>query len=245
MWTKHGKLERHSMLLVIAIVIVVSIGGLVEISPLFYLESTIEKVKGVRPYTPLELEGRDIYIREGCYVCHSQMIRPLRDEAERYGHFSLAAESMYDHPFQWGSKRTGPDLARVGGKYSDSWHRDHLTDPRSVVPESVMPPYAFLNQKDLDYRDIEAKLQTMERLGVPYTKDQIAHATDDLEAQADPFDSRGSKLKARYGDKVAQRDFDGAPDRVTDMDALIAYLQVLGSMVDFKTYKAEAPENQR
>jgi cytochrome c oxidase cbb3-type subunit 2 len=245
MWTKHAKFERHSFWLIIGIVIVVSIGGLVEISPLFYLESTIEKVDGVRPYTPLELAGRDIYIREGCYVCHSQMIRPLRDEAERYGHFSLAAESMYDHPFQWGSKRTGPDLARVGGKYSDGWHRDHLVDPRSVVPESVMPPYAFLAKKDLTYNDIEAKLTAMERLGVPYTKDQIAHARDDLEAQADPFDSRGTKLKARYGDKVAQRDFDGDPDHVSDMDALIAYLQVLGTMVDFKTYKAEAPENQR
>jgi len=233
------------MWLVIGILIVVSIGGLVEISPLFYLESTIEKVQGVRPYTPLELAGRDIYVREGCYVCHSQMIRPLRDEAERYGHYSLAAESMYDHPFQWGSKRTGPDLARVGGKYSDAWHRDHLMDPRSVVPESVMPPYKFLAEKDLDYRDIQAKLETMTRLGVPYTKDEIAHATDDLEAQADPFDARGTKLKARYGDKIAQRDFDGDPERVTEMDALIAYLQMLGGLVDFRTYKAEAPENQR
>jgi len=245
MWSKHAKFERHSLWLVLGIVIVVSIGGLVEISPLFYLESTIEKVDGVRPYTPLELEGRDIYVREGCYLCHSQMIRPLRDEVERYGHFSLAAESMYDHPFQWGSKRTGPDLARVGGKYSDSWHRDHLTDPRSVVPESVMPPYAFLAKKELDYRDIEDKLKAMERVGVPYTKDQIAHAAEDLEAQADPFDARGTKLKARYGQKVAQRDFDGDPDRLTEMDALIAYLQMLGGLVDFKTYHAEKPENQR
>ena len=245
MWSKHAKFERHSLWLVIGIVIVVSIGGLVEISPLFYLESTIEKVDGMRPYTPLELEGRDIYVREGCYLCHSQMIRPLRDEVERYGHFSLAAESMYDHPFQWGSKRTGPDLARVGGKYSDSWHRDHLTDPRSVVPESVMPPYAFLAKKDLDYRDIEAKLKAMRTVGVPYTADEIAHATDDLEAQADPFDSRGTKLKARYGTKVSQRDFDGEPDRISEMDALIAYLQMQGALVDFKTYHAEKPENQR
>jgi cytochrome c oxidase cbb3-type subunit 2 len=245
MWSKHAKFERHSLWLVLGIVIVVSIGGLVEISPLFYLESTIEKVDGMRPYTPLELEGRDIYVREGCYLCHSQMIRPLRDEVERYGHFSLAAESMYDHPFQWGSKRTGPDLARVGGKYSDSWHRDHLKDPRSVVPESVMPPYAFLAKKELDYRDIEAKLKAMQKVGVPYTKDEIAHATDDLEAQADPFDSRGSKLKARYGGKVAQRDFDGDPDKVSEMDALIAYLQMLGGLVDFKTYRADKPENQR
>ena len=245
MWSKHAKFERHSLWLVIGIVVVVSIGGLVEISPLFYLESTIEKVDGMRPYTPLELEGRDIYVREGCYLCHSQMIRPLRDEVERYGHFSLAAESMYDHPFQWGSKRTGPDLARVGGKYSDSWHHDHLTDPRSVVPESVMPPYAFLAKKELDYRDIEAKLTAMKTVGVPYTKDEIAHATDDLEAQADPFDSRGTKLKARYGPKVAQRDFDGEPDRISEMDALIAYLQMQGTLVDFKTYHAEKPENQR
>ena len=135
----HGKLERNSMLLLISILVVVAIGGLVEIVPLFYLESTIEKVDGMRPYTPLELEGRDIYIREGCYLCHSQMIRPLRDEVERYGHYSLAAESMYDHPFQLGSKRNGPDLARVGGKYSDAWHRDHLIKPRSLVPESIMP----------------------------------------------------------------------------------------------------------
>ncbi len=245
MWKQHAKFERHSLWLVIGIVIVVSIGGLVEISPLFYLESTIEKVDGVRPYTPLELEGRDIYVREGCYLCHSQMIRPLRDEVERYGHFSLAAESMYDHPFQWGSKRTGPDLARVGGKYSDSWHRDHLADPRSVVPESVMPPYAFLAKKELDYRDIEAKLKAMETDGVPYTKDEIANAKNDLEAQADPFDSRGTKLKARYGQKVAQRDFDGDPEKVTEMDALIAYLQMLGTLVDFKSYQADKPENQR
>ena len=170
MWKNHSKLERHSLLLVLGILLVVSVGGLVEISPLFYLESTIEKVKGVRPYTPLEQAGRDIYVREGCYVCHSQMIRPLRDEVERYGPYSLAAESMYDHPFQWGSKRTGPDLARVGGKYSDPWHVQHLTDPRSVVPESVMPPYAFLAKKDLRTDDIEARLQTLTRVGVPYTR---------------------------------------------------------------------------
>ena len=245
MWKHHAKLERNSLVLLIGIVIVVAIGGLVEISPLFYLESTIEKVQGMRPYTPLELAGRDIYIREGCYTCHSQMIRPLRDEQERYGHYSLAAESMYDHPFQWGSKRTGPDLARVGGKYSDAWHRDHMTDPRSVVPESVMPPYAFLSRKDLDVRDIQDKLRAMQRVGVPYTKDEVAYAADDLAAQADPFDARGSALKRRYGDKVSQRDFDGDPDRLTEMDALIAYLQMLGTLVDFRTYRAEAPENLR
>jgi len=245
MWKHHGKLERHSLLLVIGILLVVSVGGLVEIAPLFYLESTIEKVKGVRPYTPLELAGRDIYIREGCYLCHSQMVRPLRDEVERYGHYSLAAESMYDHPFQWGSKRTGPDLARVGGKYSDAWHRDHLIDPRSVVPESVMPPYAFLAGREIDVRDLQAKVATMTKLGVPYTQDMIDNAEADFEAQADPFSSGGTALKKRYGDKVQQRDFDGDPDRVTEMDALVAYLQMLGTLVDFTTYKAEAPENLR
>ena len=244
MWKRHAKFERHSLWLVIGILIVVSIGGLVEISPLFYLESTIEKVQGVRPYTPLEQAGRDIYVREGCYVCHSQMIRPLRDEVERYGHYSLAAESMYDHPFQWGSKRTGPDLARVGGKYSDGWHVDHLTNPRSVVPESNMPPYAFLARKDLDYRDIEAKLTALRRVGVPYTDEAIAKATEDLEAQADPFGSP-TGLKSRYGAKVSQRDFDGDPGRISEMDALIAYLQMTGTLVDFRTYKAEAPENRR
>ncbi len=245
MWKHHQKLERHSLLLVIVILVVVAIGGLVEISPLFYLESTIEKVDGIRPYTPLELAGRDIYVREGCYVCHSQMIRPLRDEVERYGHYSLAAESMYDHPFQWGSKRTGPDLARVGGKYSDGWQVDHLTNPRAVVPESVMPPYAFLAKKDLDYRDIADKLRAQRAVGVPYGDAMIAKAATDLETQADPFASGGTALKKRYGPKVNQRDFDGQPDRISDMDALIAYLQMLGTTVDFTTYKADAGENLR
>ena len=245
MWKRHEKFERHSLILVLGIIIVVSIGGLVEIAPLFYLESTVEKVQGVRPYTPLEQAGRDIYVREGCYVCHSQMIRPLRDEVERYGHYSLAAESMYDHPFQWGSKRTGPDLARVGGKYSDGWHHDHLTDPRSVVPESNMPPYKFLAETDLDYRAIEARLQTLQRVGVPYTKAEIASAREDLETQVDPFAGERSGLKKRYGAKVNQRDFDGNPEKLSEMDALVAYLQVLGTMVDFRTYKAEDPENLR
>jgi cytochrome c oxidase cbb3-type subunit 2 len=245
MWKGHEKFERHSLILLIGIIAVISIGGLVEISPLFYLESTIEKVDGVRPYTPLELEGRDIYVREGCYLCHSQMIRPLRDEVERYGHYSLAAESMYDHPFQWGSKRTGPDLARVGGKYSDSWHRQHLIDPRSVVPESNMPPFKFLADTDLDYRNIGQKLTALHRLGVPYTKDEIANAEKDLETQVDAFAGDKSGVKRRYGAKVNQRDFDGDPSRITEMDALIAYLQVTGTMVDFKTYKATDPENLR
>ena len=243
-WASHGKLERHSLLLLIAIVVVVAIGGLVEIVPLFYLENTIEPVRGMRPYTPLELEGRDIYIREGCYVCHSQMIRPLRDEVERYGHYSLAAESMYDHPFQWGSERTGPDLARVGGKYSDGWHRDHLTDPRSVVPESVMPPYRFLAEKDLDYRDVQQKLKAQRGVVVPYTDEEIVNAFADLQAQDDPFASVKG-LHARYGPNVNVRHFGGDSDRITEMDALIAYLQMVGTLVDFSTYKASAPANQR
>lgn len=244
MWKNHAKLERHSLLLVLGILLVVSVGGLVEIAPLFFLESTIEKVKGVRPYTPLEQAGRDIYVREGCYVCHSQMIRPLRDEVERYGHYSLAAESMYDHPFQWGSKRTGPDLARVGGKYSDAWHVQHLVDPRSVVPESIMPPYAFLAQKDLKVDDIEARLRTLTQVGVPYTETALKNARADLEAQVDPTAS-GASLARYYGEKVNRRDFDGDPERLTEMDALVAYLQMLGTLVDFRTYEADAPENLR
>ena len=243
MWKFHRWFERNSLILIIGIVVAVSIGGIIEIVPLFYLESTIEKVQGVRPYTPLELEGRDVYIAEGCVGCHSQMIRPLRDEVERYGHYSLAAESMYDHPFLWGSKRTGPDLARVGGKYSDGWQRDHLINPRAVVPESVMPPYAFLADQDLDYHDVAAKLKTMRALGVPYTQADIDNATADLTAQASG-DASPTGLKQRYGPKINQRDFDGNPDRITRMDALIAYLQMLGTSVDFSTYHAGG-ENDR
>jgi cytochrome c oxidase cbb3-type subunit 2 len=244
LWHKHAIFEKNSIALVIGILIVISIGGLVEIVPLFYLKNTIEKVEGVRPYTPLELAGRNIYIREGCYLCHSQMIRPFRDEVERYGHYPLAAESMFDHPFQWGSKRTGPDLARVGGKYSDGWHVDHLKDPRAVVPESVMPPYGFLAETELDYRDIADKLKAQQAVGVPYSAAAVENAKADLEAQADEF-SDASGLKARYGQKITVRDFDGDPARVTEMDALVAYLQMLGTLVDFSTYKAEAPENRR
>jgi cytochrome c oxidase cbb3-type subunit II len=240
----HGTLERHSLLLVVAIVFVVAIGGIVEIAPLFYLESTIEKVRGMRPYTPLELAGRQIYVREGCYLCHSQMIRPLRDEVERYGHYSLAAESMYDHPFQWGSKRTGPDLARVGGKYSDEWHRAHLADPRSIVPESVMPPYAFLEKTELKFDDIADALTANRMVGVPYTDDMVAKAKADLTAQATPDDEGIDAFKKRYA-KAEARDFDGDPKRITEMDAVIAYMQMLGTLVDFKTYKADAPENRR
>src|SRR6188508_2172425 len=196
-WQRHAIFEKNSIALVIGVLIVIAIGGLIEIAPLFYLKSTIEKADGVRPYAPLELAGRNIYVREGCYLCHSQMIRALRDEVERYGHYSLAAESMYDHPFQWGAKRTGPDLARVGGKYSDSWHHDHLSDPRSVVPESNMPPYRFLARTELDTHAIEQRLAALRAVGVPYTKDEIAHAREDLETQVDPFAGEKSGLKQR------------------------------------------------
>jgi cytochrome c oxidase cbb3-type subunit 2 len=241
----HDQIERKPWLLIVLVILVVSIGGLVEIIPLFFQKSTTEPVAGLTVYSPLRLAGRDIYVREGCYNCHSQMIRPLRDEVERYGHYSLAAESMYDHPFQWGSKRTGPDLARVGGKYSDSWHTDHLTDPRSVVPESVMPPYAFLAKKDLRLVDLQRKMKALSTVGVPYSKDQIDKALVDVAAQSDPFSTDAIALRERYGKKVVNRDFDGDPSRVTEMDALIAYLQMLGTMVDFSTYQAADPQNQR
>ena len=233
---KHKKIETHATLLAVLSLLVVTIGGIVEIAPLFYIQNTIEKVEGVRPYTPLELAGRDIYIREGCYVCHSQMIRPMRDEVERYGHYSLAAESMYDHPFQWGSKRTGPDLARVGGRYSDAWHVDHLTNPQAVVPESVMPKYSYLLRAKLDGKHIAQIMTTHARVGVPYTPEMIEAAREDFKAQGDPnADSTG--LAARYG-TVAVSNFDGQP-ALTEMDALIAYLQVLGTMVDFSTFQPD------
>lgn len=242
MLSKHAFIEKHGWILTIGILVVVAIGGIVEIAPLFYLESTIEKVQGVRPYSPLELKGRNIYIREGCYLCHSQQIRPLRDEVERYGHYSLAAESMYDHPFQWGSKRTGPDLARVGGKYSDEWHRQHMIDPRSLVPESVMPPYKFLAEKALDFDHIEADLKANRAVGVPYTDEMIQKAKADIGTQLDPFSDDYDGFIARYP-KAQIRDFDGDPRTITEMDALIAYMQILGTMVDFETYEAE--ENYR
>ena len=240
---KHKAIETHATLLLVLSFLVVTIGGLVQIVPLFYLENTIEKVEGVRPYTPLELAGRDIYIREGCYVCHSQMIRPMRDEVERYGHYSLAAESMYDRPFQWGSKRTGPDLARVGNRYSDDWHRDHLIAPKSVVPESVMPPYAFLMNNVIDGRYIADVMGTHRIFGVPYTDEMMENAVADFRAQANPDLDDGS-LEARYGADaffapVNVRNFDGQP-QLTEMDALIAYLQVLGTMVDFSTFTPDA-----
>ncbi|HAT85873.1 MAG TPA: cytochrome-c oxidase, cbb3-type subunit II [Rhizobiales bacterium] len=239
MFNKHAVLEKNSILLLVGILIVIAIGGLVEIVPLFYLKSTIEKVQGMRPYTPLELAGRNVYIREGCYLCHSQMIRPMRDEIERYGHYSLAAESMYDHPFQWGSKRTGPDLARVGNKYSDLWHVNHLIDPRSVVPESVMPGYPFLAKAELKVPDISADLKVNRFVGVPYTDEQIANAKADMMAQANPDDDNVDALEERYPG-VMIRDFDGNPDKVTEMDAMVAYLQMLGTLVDFSIYDDKA-----
>ena len=230
---RHKPIERHATLLLALSFVVVSIGGLVQIVPLFYLENTIEKVTGVRPYTPLELTGRDIYIREGCYNCHSQMIRPMRDEVERYGHYSLAAESMYDHPFQWGSKRTGPDLARVGERYSDAWQVDHLIDPQSVVPESVMPKYGFLSDVMLEGEYVADLMATHRFVGVPYDDAMIENAALDFRAQADPnLDYAG--VQERYAGAQV-RNFDARPG-TSEMDALVAYLQVLGTMVDFSTF---------
>ncbi len=234
---KHKKVERNVTLLAVLSLVAVVIGGIVEIAPLFWIDNTVEEVEGVRPYTPLELAGRNIYVREGCYTCHSQMIRPFRDEVERYGHYSLAAESMYDHPFQWGSKRTGPDLARVGGRYSDEWQVQHLIDPRSVVPESIMPPYAFLAERDLDAGDMSAHLTALSRVGVPYSDEAIAKANEDLATQADATAS-STDLLARYP-KAQVRDYDGNPDRLTEMDALVAYLQMLGTLVDFEAGEAQ------
>jgi len=234
----HDRIEKNVILLLVLTLITVSIGGLVEIVPLYTIETTIERVKGVRPYTPLELMGRNIYIREGCYTCHSQQIRPFRDEVERYGHYSLAAESMYDHPFQWGSKRTGPDLARVGGKYSNDWHAAHMTDPRSVVPESIMPGYPFLGERELAYDDIAAHLETNRAVGVPYTDDMIAAAAEDIVNQADPENGDPDALTARYHSATSGA-LDGQPDRITELDALVAYLQILGRMVDFSQVSPE------
>lgn len=236
----HGKIERNVTLLLVLSLLVVTIGGIIEIAPLFWIENTIEKVKGMRPYSPLELMGRNIYMREGCYLCHSQMIRPFRDEVERYGHYSLAAESMYDHPFQWGSKRTGPDLARVGARYSNDWQVQHLMDPRSVVPESIMPPYAFLGETELKIENIKAHLVANQRVGVPYDDAMLEAAASDLKAQANP-DADTTELLKRYP-KAVVSNFDGKP-AVTEMDALVAYLQMLGTLVDFSAY--DPVKNQR
>ena len=234
---KHQILERNVTLLAIFAFLVVSIGGIVQIAPLFWLENTIEDVEGMRPYSPLELTGRDIYVREGCYVCHSQMIRPMRDEVERYGHYSLAAESQYDHPFQWGSKRAGPDLARVGGRYSDEWHVDHLKDPQSVVPESLMPKYAFLADRLIDGRYVDDLLKTHRFVGVPYDEAMIENAVLDFKVQVDPDSDYDDMLERYPGAQV--RNFDGQPG-ISEMDALIAYLQMLGTLVDFSTFTPDA-----
>ncbi len=239
LFSKHHILEKNPILLVLGILIMIAIGGLVEIVPLFYLKSTIETVEGMRPYTPLELAGRNIYVREGCYLCHSQMIRSLRDEVERYGHFSLAAESMYDHPFQWGSKRNGPDIARVGGKYTDSWHVAHLMNPRSVVPQSIMPSYAFLFDTPLDTRQLVANVATNREVGVPYTDEDMANVLADLNAQVKPDSPEAAALLKRYPKAVVRKFYPGSPD-ITEGDAVIAYLQMLGTLVDFKQFDDKA-----
>ncbi|MEN3973045.1 cytochrome-c oxidase, cbb3-type subunit II [Sphingomicrobium sp. XHP0235] len=238
--SQHKKLEKNINLLAIGAFIAVTIGGIVEIAPLFWIDNTIEEVEGMRPYTPLEQAGRNIYVREGCYSCHSQMIRPFRDEVERYGHYSLAAESMYDHPFQWGSKRTGPDLARVGGRYSDEWHVQHLEDPQSVVPESIMPQYSFLGDTRLEGDNVADMLIALRRVGVPYSDRDIEQAKADFFFQANP--DRGGDVEdflQRYP-KAQVRDFDGDPSQVTEMDALVAYLQMLGTLVDVDRAAAQA-----
>ena len=194
----HEFLEKNMTWLIVLIILVVSVGGLVEIVPLFFQRATTEPVQGLTPYSPLRLAGRDIYVREGCYNCHSQMVRPFRAETERYGHYSVAGEYVYDHPFQWGSKRTGPDLHRVGGRYSDEWHRLHFDNPRDVVPESNMPAYPWLGKTPVEARDIEAKLRALRAIGVPYSDEEIANAKEELQGK-------------------------------TEMDALIAYLQGLGT----------------
>lgn len=241
MLNKHAIFEKNSLVLLVGILLMVSIGGIVQIAPLFWVESTIEKVEGMRPYTPLELAGRDIYVREGCYNCHSQMIRTLRDEVERYGHYSLAAESMYDHPFQWGSKRTGPDLARVGGKYSNQWHVEHMINPRSVVPESIMPGYPWLAQRTLDVAELEGKLKTQAAIGVPYTDEMITNVQADITAQITPDGDGVEDLLKRYP-KAQVGKFDGKPGtEPTELDAMIAYLQMLGTLVDFTKFDASGP----
>ncbi len=235
MFIRHEWFEKNALLLLIGSLLTISIGGIVEIVPLFTIETTVEHVDGIRPYSPLELRGRDIYVREGCYLCHSQQIRTLRDEVERYGHYSIAAESMYDHPFQWGSKRIGPDLARVGGKYSNDWHYAHLRNAQSLVPESLMPHYAFLGETPLQTDDIQDRMRTLRTLGTPYTDDEIANAKADLLTQADPA-ADNAKLLARY---PKANYASGNGQVVTEADALVAYLQMLGTLVNFADTNTE------
>lgn len=239
---KHESIETNAALLIVLTLAAISIGGLVEIVPLHFIEGTVEDVKNeegkdaVRPYTPLEQLGRDVYIREGCYLCHSQMIRPFRDEKLRYGHYSLAAESQYDHPFQWGSKRTGPDLARVGGKYSSAWHVKHLIAPRSVVPESIMPNYPWLMDK-LDVSDLEGKMKALKAVGVPYSLSKLEY-DNNVEQFGEDVAKKLDINQARKNLKEQEKlgNFDGDPDKLTEMDALVAYLQILGTMVDFSKH---------
>ena len=233
----HESIEINAGLMIALIMLAISIGGLVEIVPLYFINDTIEKVEGVRPYTPLEQRGRDLYVREGCYTCHSQMIRPFRDEDMRYGHYSLAAESKYDHPFQWGSKRTGPDLARVGGKYSNAWHTEHLNRPRDVVPESIMPNYPWLLENDLDYSDVADRMRALKKVGVPYSE-----TDEEYQANVEQFGVEIAetldinKAEATLIAQAESQNWDGDRSRLTEMDAMVAYLQVLGTMVDFSKY---------
>lgn len=234
---KHDSIERNLGLLTVLTMLAISAGGLVEIVPLFFIKETVEKVEGVRPYSALELRGRDIYIREGCYVCHSQMIRPFRDEALRYGHYSLAAESKYDHPFQWGSKRTGPDLARIGGKYSNDWHTQHLVAPRSLVPYSIMPNYPWLASNPLDISDVGQRMMALRATGVPYSASQAEYERNVKEFGPDV--AKNLHIPEAEKSLIAQAqlgNFDTNPEKLTEMDALVAYLQMLGTLVDFKKY---------
>lgn len=234
----HGKIEKNLFLLLILTFVVASVGAIVEIFPLFIKEVAIEKVEGMRPHTPLELAGMEIYKREGCYGCHSQQIRALRDEVERYGHYSLAAESMYDHPFQWGSKRTGPDLARVGGKYSDDWHVEHLIYPQMLVPESIMPKYRFLAERNLNIADIAGLMKTLSLVGVPYTAVDIGKFSDDIKVQLakNPDAKALEDFHKRYPNATVRK-FNPKTEEITEMDALVAYLQSLGNRVNLKTNK--------
>ena len=235
---KHESIETNAGLLIVLTLIVISIGGLVEIVPLFFINDTVEKVEGVRPYAPLELRGRDIYQREGCYLCHSQMIRPFRDEWLRYGHYSLAAESKYDHPFQWGSKRTGPDLARVGNKYSNEWHVAHMVNPRDVVPQSIMPNYPWLLDTDLDFSDVQNRMRALKMTGVPYSESQEEYDSNVAEFGVDVADQLDIlQAEENLMAQALANDYDGQRDRITEMDAMIAYLQMLGTMVDFSQYE--------
>ncbi|MFA5172531.1 MAG: cytochrome-c oxidase, cbb3-type subunit II [Sulfuriferula sp.] len=234
---KHEWIETNVGLLLVLTMLAISVGGLVEIAPLFFIKDTVEKVDGVRPYTPLEQRGRDIFQREGCYLCHSQMIRPFRDEALRYGHYSLAAESQYDHPFQWGSKRTGPDLARVGKKYSNEWQVAHLNNPKSMVPQSVMPNYPWLLKTELDYSDMTDRMMALRAVGVPYSLNKTEY-----EANVKKFGEETAKMlniadaRKNLIAQAQENNYDGDNSSITEMDALVAYLQVLGTMVDFRKY---------